>query len=292
MSLYITKHTISQYKGDNEMANLFSGLEALGLGSLSNLDVYEENTKANETEKKAQQEPQEVDFLFEKTYTCPVCDQGFKSKTVKTSKVKLLAIETDLRPKYKEFDTLKYDVVACPHCGYAALDRYFNFLTSTQLKLVKENISASFKGFGQQGDVVSYEEAISYYKLALINTIVKKGKMSERAYTCLKSAWVLRGMADSLPSETTEEKEKIAALKAEEDDFIAKAYEGFTVAVQKESFPMCGMDDITVTYLMADLARRCGKRDEALRLLSSVIVSREANERMKERARQLKELMK
>ena len=47
-------------------------------------------------------------FIFDKTYTCPVCDKGFKTKTVKTGKVKLISADTDLRPKYQHMDSLKY----------------------------------------------------------------------------------------------------------------------------------------------------------------------------------------
>ena len=54
---------------------------------------------------------------------------------------------------------------------------------------------------------------------------------------------------------------------------------------------MCGMDENTVTYLVADLARRCGKFDEAGRWISKVLVARDANERIKSKARDLKELI-
>ena len=39
----------------------------------------------------------------------------------------------------------------------------------------------------------SYEKAIERYKLALYNTLVKKGKNSEKAYECLKISWLYRG---------------------------------------------------------------------------------------------------
>ena len=55
---------------------------------------------------------------------------------------------------------------------------------------------------------------------------------------------------------------------------------------------MCGMDENTVMYLCAELARRVGKLDEAARLASTIITSRSAGERMKDRAREVKELVK
>ncbi|WP_066714928.1 DUF2225 domain-containing protein [Clostridium sp. Marseille-P299] len=274
------------------MANLFSGLESLGLGKLSKLNVYDEeqSSKKNDNTQHVQQ-LSEADFLFDKTFKCPVCDQEFKSKTVKAGKVKLVSADTDLRPKYQLVDSLKYDVVACPHCGYAALNRFFNYMTSMQSRLIKESISASFKGLAPEGDVLSYDESITRHKLALVNAIVKKAKLSERAYTCLKTAWLIRGKAESLPADTKDLPKVVEELHKEELEFLTKAYEGFVEAFSKELFPMCGMDENTTTYLVADLARRIGRYEEATRLISKVLTSRDANERIKVKAREIKDLI-
>ena len=57
-------------------------------------------------------------------------------------------------------------------------------------------------------------------------------------------------------------------------------------------FPMCGMDEHTTTYLVADLAKRIGKYDEASRWISKVLIARDANERIKSKARELKDSLK
>lgn len=289
--------TMMKYAMGVKMGNLFSGLEAFGLGKMSNLDVYASEEKDNKNTKDSADNGEknkivESDFVFDKTYVCPVCDKEFKSKTIKTGKIKLISADTDLRPKYQFVDSLKYDAIVCPNCGYAALNRFFNYMTSTQAKLIKENISASFKGVQSESDTISYDEAITNHKLALVNTIVKKGKLSERAYTCLKTAWLIRGKAESLPEDTPNRDAVIMQLQKEEMDFISKAYEGFEEAFSKEMFPMCGMDENTMTYLVADLARRIGKFDEASRWISKVLIARDANERIKSKARELKELLK
>ncbi len=283
------------------MANLFSGLEAFGLGKMANMEVYATDEKNNK--KSSQQEESEknvvveADYLFDKSFTCPVCDKEFKSKTVKTGKVKLVSADSDLRPKYQNVDSLKYDAIVCPHCGYGALNRFFNYVTSVQGKLIREQISSSFKGISVDGDSYSYEDAIARHKLALVNTIVKRSKLSERAYTCLKTAWLLRGKCESILEEkgnklSDGDKATIKALQLEELDFITKAYEGFLEAFSKEMFPMCGMDEHTTTYLVADLAKRIGKYDEASRWISKVLIARDANERIKSKARELKDSLK
>ena len=53
-----------------------------------------------------------------------------------------------------------------------------------------------------------------------------------------------------------------------------------------------GMDENTLHYLLADLARRLGKNEDALRLLSIVITSRSASSRMKDEALKLKDMIR
>ena len=153
--------------------------------------------------------------MFDKTYTCPVCDHEFKSKMVRTGKAKLVSADTDLRPKYQGIDPLKYDAILCPKCGYASLNRYFNFVMSSQAKMIREKISATYHYVPEGEKVYTYEEAITRHKMALLNTIVKHGKTSERAYTCLKIAWLFRGKREEM-MQGDYKKEEVVALLAEE----------------------------------------------------------------------------
>ncbi len=276
------------------MANLFSGLEAFGLGNLSGMDIYEDKEKENQKKREEEDKPSfsEEDAIFEKTYTCPVCDQEFKYKTVKSGKVKLQSLDSDLRPIYQNMDPLKYDAIVCPSCGFAALNRFFKYVSSGQAQLIKTNITAAFRGINESGGIFSYDDSIARHKLALVNSIVKKAKTSERAYTCLKTAWVIRGKSETLPKNLPDYNQQVSGLEKEELEFLSKAYVGFEEAFSKEDFPMCGMDEVTITLLMAELARRLGKNDEANRWISKVLISRDANERIKQKARDIKEKMK
>lgn len=276
---------------------LFSGLEKMGLGKLNKLEVFEEDTakkcakKGEESQQASKPKVTEEDLLFDKSYTCPVCNNEFHSKMIRTGKVKLLSADTDLRPKYQLVDSLKYDALVCPSCGYAALSRFFKFMMPAQAKLIRENITKNFSGLPQTGGTYTYDDAILRHKLALANAIVKKAKNSEKAYTCLKMAWLFRGKRETLPKETKDYDKVVADLKKEEDDLLGKAYEGFMTAFSRESFPMCGMDEMTVTFLVAELARRTGKYEESGRWISKVLTSRSANERIKNKARDIKELL-
>ena len=177
------------------MAGLLSGLEQFGLSNLESMDLYETPKKPEEGGEGGQAAAhvvQEQDFLFDKSFTCPLCDREFKARTVKIGKAKLAGSDLDLRPRYEQIDLLKYDVIMCPSCGYASLSRFFKYLTSPQAKNIQKAISANFKPQKETAETYTYDEALERYKMALANAIVKQTKASEKAYICLKTAWLLR----------------------------------------------------------------------------------------------------
>ena len=278
------------------MSGLLSGLEGFGLSNLENMDLYEkpkEKAAAAGAAAVAQQpQVQEQDFLFDKSFTCPICDKEFKSRTVKVGKAKLIGTDPDLRPKYEQVDLLKYDIIMCPTCGYATLSRFFKFITSPQAKRIKEMISANFKP-REYKEVYTYDEALDRYKVALANAVVKMAKPSEKAYICLKSAWLLRGKGESLDKADPEYETKKKAIDDEEREFLKNALDGFLAARQSENFPMCGMDEPTVDYVIAVTAAKFEQFDVSSKLVASIIASTSANPRMKDKARDLKdEIMK
>lgn len=273
------------------MSNLFAGLESLGLNVKKDMNVFEEEKKegaAGQGEEHKPKELSEEDLLFDKTYTCPVCDMEFKSKMLRTGKTKLISTDSDLRPRYQGLDPLKYDAILCPKCGYASLNRFFNFMMASQAKMIKEQITANFNYKPEDGKIYSYDEAITRHKMALLNTVVKKGKTSERAYTCLKLAWLFRGQREEL-MKGDYDKQEVNEIYKEELECLQNAHEGFISAFSKEEFPMCGMDQYTVMFLVAELARRIGNTAEAKRWVSKVLVARDANKRIKDKALSLKE---
>lgn len=275
------------------MSGLLSGLSELGLGKMENIDLYmepeEKPAEDQNSEKPQKMKYQEKDFLFDKKYECPVCYEPFKAKTVRSGKLRLMGTDKDLRPLYEQMEPIKYDVVLCPHCGYAALTRYFGGLTAGQIKSVRENISSSFQAPESAGDIYTYEEALNRYKLCLANAIVKRGKASEKAYICLKAGWLLRSMREELDTEEADYDNKLQSTREQEKEFLKNALEGFISARQSESYPICGMDEITLEYLIAVLAMEFEQYEVASKLIANVLVSPSANRRTKDRAREIKE---
>ena len=125
----------------------------------------------------------------------------------------------------------------------------------------------------------------------MANAVIKKGKASEKAYTCLKIAWLKRGMVENIPSDEPDKDKKALKYKTEEKQYISKAYQGFTVAMSKELFPICGMDEWTYVYLVAELGYESADYAKSLKLLSDLVVSKAASPKLKDKARELRKLM-
>lgn len=280
--------------------SLFSELEKFGSKSSEKVQMETQKNETTNKESKIETDkeekivkkivPPEKDFILPKTTECKVCGHVFKTKTIKSGKVRRLQPDRDLRPRYQYIDALKYDIISCPVCGYSAMTRDFDRISSAQAKLIKEKISANFSRVEKEGqEVYSYDAAIERYKLSLLNTIVKKGKESEKAYTCLKIAWLYRGKADTLSDNIPEEKTAKEECQKNEETFYFQAYEGLTKAISQEMFPICGMEESTVDYLLAYMAFHFKQNEIASKFLGSVLTSPTASRRMKDLALDLKE---
>lgn len=141
-------------------------------------------------------------------------------------------------------------------------------------KIVKTG-KARFKGSEMDLRPI-YDEAVVRYKMALLTAIKKPAKLSECAYLCLKLSWLYRSMSE----------EKI------EEHYREKAYKGFEEALQKEYPPICGMDENTISYLMSVLAYKSGDNDKAMQYGYSVISSRGASTKLKDKEREIIDILK
>lgn len=272
---------------------IFSGLEKYGFKS-EDRKVYEKPDSIKESadgnkEPEVEEKPafKEEDVLFLKSHTCPICDKPFKCLSVRAGKIRSVGQDNDLRPIYRDMDPLKYDAVVCPNCGYAALNRYFDVVMPVQAKRIRAEIQPNFAGIRPSMSLYSYEEAVERYKLVLLCDVVGGASNSRKAYTCLKMAWILRGQRESNEAELSEE--EASEIMTEELECIQNAYDGYMLAFSSETFPMSGMDEITLTYLTAELAYELEKYRESLQLISRILVNKSVSARIKDKALDLKE---
>lgn len=210
------------------------------------------------------------DYLYYKTYTCPCCKNTFKEKTVKIGKLRVVSKDSDLFQHCEPFNPILYDVVLCTKCGYAALSKIFEKkLHKDEIMAIISKITASFKP-RIYPEVYDINTGIQRLKLSLVSSMTKGAKPSEKAYTCIKIAWLYRLLGD----------------ETNENSFIEFAYDGFSQAFNQETPPILGMDQNTIQYLVAELARKTNRTDEALILFGRLITSTVTPARIKEIARE------
>jgi len=236
----------------------------------------------------------ESEAILMKKYTCPVCDYEFSSPTVKTAKIRQTGTKRNLHQTYSmNFEPLKYEPVSCPRCGYTVMAKFFAPLTSFQRKTYIENVARSYTApDGIEDKVIGFPIALTKIKLALATSIVKKAKASEKAYICLKGYWLCESYLEEIERDgadskvTAEEKEEI---RADMSEFSQSAFDGFVEARQSERYPIAGMDEVTLDYLLAVMAADKGKYDIASKMIALILQSSSANSRIKDKARDLKE---
>ncbi|MCR5208793.1 MAG: DUF2225 domain-containing protein [Lachnospiraceae bacterium] len=280
---------------------LLDGLSSLGFGETEKISLFEEEKKEPAKKKPVEEKKPEIkeeDFLYDKSFECPVCSHSFKQRAVRSNQARLLKEDMDLRPVYNGIDVNKYDVVACPQCGYASLTRFHGSLAKPFRDLIRQNISTKFTSLPPTGAVMSYEDAFTRYKLSLLNAVVRKGKNSEKAFICLKTAWLLRSMQESVVADeklsTDEKKEKVKQLKAQEIEYLRNAHEGFVKARTNETPPYAGgMNTVTMDYLIGAIACEAGVAyRDAARVLEEVAINPQAGKHIKDNAVELIAILK
>lgn len=259
------------------MKDILSGLNDLGFENVDNLNLYSEKGKKDNTPEKGFDENSQKDLshLYDKKITCPVCDASFTVKAIKTSSYRMKDKDSDFFIRYELINPYFYDVWLCNSCGYAAMKADFEKIKSFQKDLVKQNITSRWRGrtYTEPFDLAI---AIERYKLSLLNYVYMDAPASKKAMNCLKLAWMNRLEGDSKM----------------ELEYLSQALKGFNDAYFNEDFPIYGMDRFTTMYLIGELNRRIGNGEEAMLWFSKVITTPSVNKRLKELARDQKDLIK
>jgi len=216
-----------------------------------------------------------MNYLYTKSFNCPVCENEFMDFAIRRSKLRSVGTDRDLRTRYMTIDPNLYDILLCNYCGYANLAGAFPRITSKQQAVIKEKITPAFKymelevPFTPAGALARYKQA-----LACCNAI--EAKASQKAMICLKMAWIFRDAND--------EKSELVLLKL--------AHSGLKQAYTSEDFPLAGLDEPSAKYIMAELGRRLGDMDDALKLVGELIVSRATPTRIKDMAQDIKDMIR
>ena len=237
-------------------------------------------------------EKNEKTLLIDKSYNCPVCEKELRSKAVKSNAARFVNTMADLRPIYSNINVTKYDAVCCPNCGYAALTPNFNNVTVTQRKLIQDKIQINFKSHEEtECDFYTKETAISRMKMALLCMVTKVAKDSEIGNVLLRLSWLYQDLADEISEDAPDAASKKELYLKEADNAAMKAYAHLSNARIHEDYPIAGMNETTLDYLLSYLAYKKGDYQTATQYLSNVVSNRSTSPRLKDKAIDLKDLI-
>jgi Uncharacterized protein conserved in bacteria len=234
----------------------------------------------------------EKTLILDRRYTCPICDKQIRAKSVKSNSAKFVDTMADLRPIHNNINVTKYDAVCCPNCGFAALTKNFTTTTSIQRKLIHEQIEANYKSHEEvECDIYTTEVAISRMKMVLLCTVTKGGKESEIGNVCVKISWLYQSLAEEVSDDDPNAEEKRAMYIKEADNAALNAYEHLSKARMTEDFPIAGMNETTLDYLLAYYAYKKGEYQTCMQYLSGVVSNRNTTPRLKDKSLELKDLV-
>ena len=80
------------------------------------------------------------DRLYDKSYTCPICNKNFKAKQIKKGKTIFVEMDLGLRGKFKPIMPDYYYVIMCDNCGYTAVAKTFDKTNGKHIKAIQKNI--------------------------------------------------------------------------------------------------------------------------------------------------------
>lgn len=210
-------------------------------------------------------------YVVEKEATCPVCESHFKHSIVRKIKIKNVGSDIDLRHYYEPVDPLYYDITTCSQCGYAADAIFFDTLKRAQRDKLVTELSKQYTSVKYPA-VYTAKETLAMIKQAFFCADIKESLKSEKAYLCLKTAWLFRDLGD----------------KEKEMKFLESAALGFEAAYTEEEFPICTMDNYTYRYLIGAINYLCGEYEKSSRWIYEIVAEQNINPRLKKRAEDLK----
>lgn len=193
-------------------------------------------------------------YTFTVEKKCPIC--GETTRVVKV-KSKLLAERTDedFCVHYKDFNPYFYKIWFCEHCGFAADEKTFlGSIPLTHKRKIQEFLNSRKLGlkFVEERQV---PDAVASFKLAIFYAELTGQSLAKRAGLYLELGWIYRA---------SEEKER-------EDEMLERAISLYDRSLMTERYPINGLSDNTVIYLIGAIYYRLHDFEKSTQYLSRII---------------------
>jgi uncharacterized protein (DUF2225 family) len=197
-----------------------------------------------------------LESYYDKSITCPLCENTYKTRKIRTRFSNPSQIDSDFCPHYKDEKTnpLYYLVNVCTQCGFSFTDQFSDHLSEEAKEKIFYSISRAWKTL----DFTQYrgkKQAVDSYKLAIYCAEFKLEKPEVLAGLCLRLAWIFRQSNEYVQ----EERFLRLALKKYEEAYI-----------QNTSFDE-NMSEMKMLFIIGELHRRLGNHQDAIRNFTKVI---------------------
>ena len=128
------------------------------------------------------------------------------------------------------------------------------------------------------------------YELALVCAMVMELPFSEQAHLCLQLSWLIRGRLEEADAESgILEEDAYKQLQEKEERYYRQAYDMFLKAFTQEDFPIAGMDQSTLDYLLAVMSFHFQEYDAAVRYCGDIVQTKGVSAKLKDKALMLKD---
>ena len=194
--------------------------------------------------------------LYDKKVKCPICSGSFSTKKVRSRFLRTEKIESDFFTVYKDqgLNPMLYEVNVCPKCGYAFADNFSEKISANAIQRIKDQISSNWKE-RHFGDERTLPQAIETFKLALLSGSLKQEKSIVLAGLCLRLSWLYRMTNDT----------------EQEQRFMELSLEKYKQSYMETDYIGTQMTEMRILYLIGELSRRLGLRNDAVKYFSKVI---------------------
>lgn len=215
-------------------------------------------------------------MIFKKTIICPICKKESKINAIKKGAFRIIHQDIDLHLKYEGLNPIYYDVNFCNHCGYADLSKYFNKINPKEFDILQKNISYQWTPMEIPMDN-NINFAINLYKLVLLNRLyIKKHKKGELAVITLRLSYLFKDLGNE---------DNISRFRQNTLTCLTEAY-------TSEEFPLGEtFDQYYAEYLLSVLNYYNSNKEEAMKWVGKVIINPYTPHKIKEKARDLKEMI-
>ncbi|UYZ21394.1 DUF2225 domain-containing protein [Mesobacillus jeotgali] len=198
----------------------------------------------------------QIEPLYDKKYTCAMCENSFTTKKVRSRFVKVLNFDTDFAPLYADgYENPNfYYINVCPDCGYSFTDDFSGYFPPGAKQVIQDKICNQWvpHDYGAERTI---QDALNTFKLAAYSSMLKKEKHIVTAGLYIRIAWLYRS-TENLDQELRFSK---LALKEYTESYSTGDYKGTQVS------------ELRLMYLIGELSRRLGQTQDAVRFFSKVI---------------------